>query len=124
MPLDTEGWGSVLRLWKRCWVQYRLALSSNSKSEFHRSQTIGIPSSRFQFRIPTLNVYIQTQPYCFSWVQQGYACWNLVHVAHLVNSKACTIIVPYCQDKERLPCLNMGVSYHSKIDACERKGDC
>jgi hypothetical protein len=51
-------------------------------------------------------------------------CWNLVHVAHLVNSKACTIIVPYCQDKERLPCLNMGVSYHSKIDACERKGDC
>jgi hypothetical protein len=53
-----------------------------------------------------------------------YSCWNLVHVAHLVNSKACTIIVPYCQDKERLPCLNMGVSYHSKIDACERKGDC
>jgi hypothetical protein len=51
-------------------------------------------------------------------------CWNLVHVAHLVNSKACTIIVPYCQDKERLSCLNMGVSYHSKIDACERKGDC
>jgi hypothetical protein len=51
-------------------------------------------------------------------------CWNLVHVAHLVNSKACTIIVPYCQDKEMLPCLNMGVSYHSKIDACERKGDC
>jgi hypothetical protein len=49
------------------------------------------------------------------------SCWNLVHVAHLVNSKACTIIVPYCQDKERLPCLNMGVSYHSKIDACERK---
>jgi hypothetical protein len=54
----------------------------------------------------------------------GKRCWNLVHVAHLVNSKACTIIVPYCQDKERLPCLNMGVSYHSKIDACERKGDC
>jgi hypothetical protein len=52
------------------------------------------------------------------------SCWNLVHVAHLVNSKACTIIVPYCQDKERFPCLNMGVSYHSKIDACERKGDC
>jgi hypothetical protein len=51
-------------------------------------------------------------------------CWNLVHVDHLVNSKACTIIVPYCQDKERLPCLNMGVSYHSKTDACERKGDC
>jgi hypothetical protein len=51
-------------------------------------------------------------------------CWNLVHVAHSVNSKACTIIVPYCQDKERLSFLNMGVSYHSKIDACERKGDC
>jgi hypothetical protein len=42
----------------------------------------------------------------------------------LVNSKPCTIIVSYCQDKERLPCLNMGVSYHSKIDACERKRDC
>jgi hypothetical protein len=54
----------------------------------------------------------------------SYKCWNLVHVAHLVNSKACTIIVPYCQDKERLPCLNIGVSYHSKIVACERKGDC
>jgi hypothetical protein len=51
----------------------------------------------------------------------GQGCWNLVHVAHLVNSKACTIIVPYCQEKERLPCLNMGVSYHSKIEACERK---
>jgi hypothetical protein len=51
-------------------------------------------------------------------------CWNLVHVAHLVNSKACTIIVPYCQGKESLSCLNMGVSYNSKIDACERKEDC
>jgi hypothetical protein len=51
-------------------------------------------------------------------------CWNLVHVAHLVNSKACTIIVSYCQDKEMLPCLNMGVSYQSKIYAYERKGDC
>jgi hypothetical protein len=52
------------------------------------------------------------------------SCWNLAHVAHLVNSKACTIIFPYCQDKERLPGLNMGVSYQNKIDACERKGDC
>jgi hypothetical protein len=57
-------------------------------------------------------------------VVSGLYCWNLVHVAHLVNSKACTIIVLYCQDKERLLFLNMGVSYHSKIDACERKGDC
>jgi hypothetical protein len=55
---------------------------------------------------------------------RNYFCWNLVHVAHLVNSKACTIIVPYCQDKKRLSCLNIGVSYHSKIDACERKADC
>jgi hypothetical protein len=55
---------------------------------------------------------------------EGRKCWNLVHVVHLVNSKARTIIVPYCQDKEGLPCLNMGVSYHSKIDACEIKGDC
>jgi hypothetical protein len=48
----------------------------------------------------------------------------LVHVTHLVNSKTCTIINPYCQYKKRLSCLNMGVSYHSKIDACERKRDC
>jgi hypothetical protein len=54
-----------------------------------------------------------------SWISR----WNLAHVVYLVNSKACIIIVPYCEDKERLPCLNMGVSYQSKIDACERKGD-
>jgi hypothetical protein len=62
------------------------------------------------------------QNLCRDWT--SIVCWNLVHVAHLVNYKACTIIVPYCQDKERLPCLNIGVSYHSKIDAYERKGDC
>jgi hypothetical protein len=55
---------------------------------------------------------------------RGSVCWNLVHVTHLVNFKTCIIIVPYCQDKERLSCLNMRVSYHSKIDACERKGNC
>jgi hypothetical protein len=63
MPINLERCGSVLRLGERVWNEYRLVLSSISNSKFQHIQTAGIRGPQFQFRIPALNVYFQTQPY-------------------------------------------------------------